>query len=146
MRLRISIDDEDARAALRRLLALGADLSPLTRRVAATLEDSVAESFARQASPAGAWAPLKPATIADRIRRGYRAGPILERSGDLAGSVHSTHGPDSAAAGTNRRYAATQNYGRDGIPARPFLALWPEHEREIANDVREFVRRAWRGH
>ena len=149
-RFRVEIDDREATAALRRLLDAGRDLSPLMARLAATLADSVEESFKRQASPNGAWAPLAPSTVRDRLRKGYRAGPILQRSGQLVGSVQADHDRSSATASVRKsakgaNIALFLHEGTSRMPARPYLALWPEHERQIADDVRAFVLDAWRG-
>ena len=46
-------------SSLRNLLQAGRDLTPAMRRIAAALQDSVAEAFNRQVSPDGIpWAPL----------------------------------------------------------------------------------------
>ena len=154
MRIDLDLDLGDASRALTRLRRAGSGLAGLGAILGAHLEDSIAESFAQQASPAGAWAPLKPATIRERVRQGYRPGPTLQRTGDLALSITSRHGAGAsgfgsgnflAEAGTNLVYAATHQFGRGDIPARPFLALWPEHEQRIADDVRRWVLEAWRG-
>lgn len=144
--MRITIDDQEAVAALRRLLRAGRDLSPLTRVVAAHLEDSVEESFAREASPAGGWAPLAESTV----RKRGSAHPILQHTGQLRRSLVSEHGPDWAAAGVlkterGNNIAAFLQEGTSRMPARPFLAFWPEHRREIVEDVQRALLKAWRG-
>ena len=63
------------------------------------------------------------------------------RAGGLLGSITSASGRDWAAAGTNLRYAATHQFGRDAIPARPFLALWPEERGEIEADAANWLLR-----
>ena len=69
--------------------------------------------------------PPKPETVRDRHRQRYRAGPILERSGDLASRILADWDDTSAVAGTNVVYAATHHFGdpRRGVPARPFLGV-----------------------
>ena len=164
MTIRVEIDDDEAQAALGRLVRAGADLSPFMRSAAGHLEDSVRESFRRQASPAGPWAPLKPSTLRERQRRGYRPGPILQRSGALKRSVTSESDATSATAGTNLRYASTHQFGASAgeygvrlgrrgsgpipwgdVPARPFLVLWPEHKTEIVDSLQDHLKRVWRG-
>ena len=130
----ISYDDKAVRRRLAELLERGGNLEPAMREIAGHLLDGVNEAFAREASPAGeAWAPLKPATVLDRQRRRYGAGPILERSGDLASRILADWDDSSAVAGTNVVYAATHHFGDPlrGIPARPFLG--------VPNDARDAV-------
>ena len=125
-KIEIAYDDQVVQRRLAELRERGGNLAPAMREIAGHLLDSVNQAFAREASSAGeAWAPLKPATVRDRQRRRYRAGPILERSGDLASRILADWDDTSAVAGTNVVYAATHHYGdpRRGIPARPFLGV-----------------------
>ena len=126
MKIDVRFDDRVVQRRLAQLREAGSDLSPAMREIAGHLLDSVNEAFADEASPAGkAWAPLKSATVRDRQRKRFRAGPILERSGDLASRILADWDDTSAVAGTNVVYAATHHFGdpRRGIPARPFLGV-----------------------
>ena len=145
--IQVKYDDRQLQAALRLLRRSARDLRPAMREIAGHLEDSVAESFQREASPAGKWAPLDDLTIRDRLRKGYGAGPKLQRSGDLANRITSAWDDDSAVAGSNLIYAATHQFGsaRRGIPARPFLAVWPEHRDLIKQEVVQHLSRAVHG-
>ena len=70
-KIEIAYDDQVARRRLADLRERGGNLAPAMREIAGHLLDSVNEAFAREASPAGkAWAPLKPATVDDRLRGG----------------------------------------------------------------------------
>ena len=141
----IEYNDSAVRRTLDRLMRAATDLSPAMREIAEHLVDSAAESFEQSSAPDGTpWAPLKPSTKKDRQRRGYRAGPILERSGDLITSIISDSDATSAVAGTNLEYAARHQLGFEGpdslgrdidTPARPFLGLWPEHEDLIVESI-----------
>ena len=143
MKFKLHVADGEARRRLRGLLRRGENLAPLMLAVSEHLKASIERSFDRQGSPEGAWAPLKPATVRERRRKGYGpTRPILIRQGGregLLGSITSASGRDWAAAGTNLRYAATHQFGRDAIPARPFLALWPEEREELEADVRNWL-------
>ena len=134
----ISYDDEAVRRRLAELRDRGGNPgSAAMREMAGHLLDNVNEAFAREASRAGEpWAPLKPATVRDRQRRRYGAGPILERSGDLASRILADSDGSSGVAGTNVVYAATHHFGdpRRGIPARPFLG--------VSDDVRRVILQA----
>jgi phage virion morphogenesis protein len=151
--LRIDYDDRAVREALRRLRDAGGDLEPAMREIAGHLKDSVDESFADEAGPDGAaWAPLAESTIADRLRRSYGAGPILERSGDLAGRILADWDDDRAEVGSNQTFgpgvlaAAVHHFGtRDGrVPARPFFGVTGEHRDMILETIREHLAAAAR--
>ena len=138
MDIEIKYDDRELQRAINRLIAAGGDMRAAMREVAGHLADSVADSFDREATPEGApWKPLKPKTVRERQRRRYAAGPILERSGDLARSILADHDKTSAVAGTNLIYAATHHFGdaSRGIPARPFLGLTDEHKGMILDAI-----------
>ena len=129
MSIEIRYDDRRLQQLLNRLRGQADNLEPAMREIAGHLVDSVAESFAGQSAPDGsAWKPLADSTIRDRLRRGYSAGPILERSGDLASRILADWDDEVAVAGTNLIYAATHHYGdqKRGIPARPFLGVSDE--------------------
>lgn len=160
MRIEIKYDDRDVRKALERLRKAGADLEPAMREIAGHLADGVAESFARQESPDGKrWAPLTPATKKERRKKRYRAGPILERSGDLQSRIVADHDATTAVAGTNLVYARTHQFGarrgqfRGGkrpipwgdVPARPFLGVSDETRDVVLDVIRDHLRRAVTG-
>ena len=156
VKINIRYDDSRVLLALDNLRAAGEDLTPAMRVIAGHLEDSGAESIERESAPDETpWAPLADSTKKQRRRRGYRDGPILERSGDLGASITSDSDRDSAVAGTNLVYAATQQFGAKkgafgagapwgDIPARPFLGVWPEHAELITDAVLDHLRRALR--
>lgn len=139
MDVEIKYDDRELQRAINRLIDAGADMSSAMREIAGHLADSVADSFDREQAPDGTpWKPLKPKTKRERRRRRYAAGPILERSGDLARSILADHDETSAVAGTNLIYAATHHFGdedRRGIPARPFLGVTEEHRSMILDAI-----------
>lgn len=100
---------------------------------------SVAENFWAEGRPEK-WQELKLATQIARWTRGNRErkrkrkwgkGVVWERfvggmkilfdSGRLAGSVGFAATDSQVEIGTNLIYAATQNFGRGKIPARPYL-------------------------
>ena len=127
MQVQITVDDQVVRQRLAQLREAGSDLSPAMREIAGHLLDGVNEAFASERSPARGrvWTPLKPATVRDRVRKGYGRGPILERSGDLISRILADWDDTTAVAGTNVVYAATHHFGDParGIPARPFLGM-----------------------
>ena len=93
-------------------------------------------------------------------------GPKLQRSGTLLRSLVTDYGRDFALVGTNLVYAATQQYGAKkgafgsvktslpnrsfdvpipwgDIPARPFLGVSSEAERNIKSAVLDFLGGQW---
>ena len=150
MKIDIRYDDSEVRRGLNRLLRASKDLSPAMREIAGHLVDSTEENLERQAAPDGVpWKPLADRTAADRRRQGYGIGPILERSGDLFGSIQPDHDKRSAVAGTNLVYAALQQFGGQpgmppgpaAVPARPFLGVTEDHREMILETIREHLRR-----
>lgn len=146
MAVRIEYDDRALQDALNRLADRVDDLEPVMREIAGHLKDSVDEAFGSQTAPDGStWKPLAESTIIDRLRRGYRAGPILERSGDLAGRILADWDDESAVVASNQTFdkkgdvlaAAVHHFGtRDGrIPARPFFAVSDEARAAIIRSL-----------
>ena len=76
-------------------------------------------------------------SIRGRRHQRWRAGPILERSGDVASRILADWGYTSAVAGANIVDAATHHFGdpRRGIPARPFLRVSADARRAILQVV-----------
>lgn len=66
---------------------------------------------------------------------------ILLGEGDLFDSLGYVPGSDSVEIGTNMIYAATHQFGDDdrGIPARPYLGLSDDDERELEGVVNEYL-------
>lgn len=140
---------------LRRLHALqahAADMRPAMRDIAETLLAHVEQRFDDERGPDGQpWAQLSDATQAERRRLGYASeagvAKILERSRGLLDSIASQADAESALVTTNKRYAATHQFGdkqrkvfggptRADIPARPFLGFDAGDEDELLRVVR----------
>ena len=151
-RLVIELDTRAVEPLFKRLLALGADMTPLMRKAAGHLEDQTEQAFEDEASPEGVpWPALASATIAARERSGYWPGKKLQVEGQLAASYGSDYGEDFAQIGSNKVYAAIhQAGGRAGrgrrvqIPARPVLGLAPETVQAILLDARTMLAHAAR--
>lgn len=157
--IEIEVNIAELEALLGRAMALGANMTPITRALAGVLADIPERAFANQADPVTgqAWAPLSPTTVK---RRGS-ATPILQVSGLLAGSIQSESGPDFARVTTATVYAPTHQFGAKkgafgttkrgrpipwgDIPARRFLGVGPEDEEELAQTALEGLQRALAG-
>ena len=105
----------------------------------------------------GKWAPLKPATLADRRRKGFPPGPILLRTGALKRHVLGTSAqirtvggttelriaPSPVVEGTGRPYYRAQALGYGALPSRPMVAVGPAAAVKITSAIsRELRRRA----
>lgn len=128
--------------------------------IAGVMADAVEENFARQGRPK--WLGIKPSP-----RRA--GGKILQDSGQLAASITSASDNDSAVVGTNKVYAAIHQFGGktrphvirprykralafggrvvksvnhpgSNIPARPFLSMTADDEREVVAVVSDYLR------
>ncbi len=146
--IEIDYNDRAVLDALQRLDDRLDNLTPAMRDIAGVLTDASERAFQDEADPATGtpWAPLTEATVG---MRGGDAHPILQRSGQLAASVNADWGRDFAAAGTNKAYAAMQQFGGTtaatsmipgkDIPARPFLGIGDEDRDEILDIVRSYL-------
>lgn len=120
------------------------------------------------------WQPLAASTAAARAEAGH-AGKILQLTGSLASSLERDFGRTYAVVGTAKPYAAAHQFGattkpyairaRNGkalkipgvgfrrsvnhpgsvIPARPFLGIGPEDEKELLEIFRDELHKALYG-
>lgn len=98
------------------------------------LHEFVSQRFETQTTPSGQpFAPLSEKTLLARVRRGFRGTKILIVSAMLRNSYvpriqrelrRVSIGPSGPAAA----YAATHQFGRGRIPARPVLPIGPGGE------------------
>jgi phage virion morphogenesis protein len=162
----ISIDSEATLRRLQGVAARLADTRPLTRMLAGIMHRAVEDNFEQQGRPR--WPNLAAATIAGRTKQGTWPGKILQRTGSLAASITQESGAGFARVGTNKVYAAIQQFGGttrahvirprskralafggivvrevhhpgSRIPARPFLALTADDERDLISAAEQFV-------
>lgn len=106
--------------------------APLMRALAGTMESAVLQNFEAGGRPA--WLGLK-----------YRDGVPLVDTENLMSSITSYYDNDTAAVGTNVEYAAIHQFGgkagrgqKVDIPARPFLTLNDEDEKDLIDDIQNY--------
>lgn len=134
----IIISIEELQGKLERLSKALENKTPLLRRIANTLQNTIEESFDKQTSPFGEkWKDNAPST-----KRKKRGNKILIKSGLLSQSFTSKITGNSAQIGTNLKYAPIHQFGgkagrnkRVNIPARPFLPM--NKNGEIPKDLGE---------
>jgi phage gpG-like protein len=158
--LTFTVDDSQVIAALERLRARAADMTPAMTDIGEELVSRILDSFEREASPYGEkWAPLKAATIFGRARRfktkkakaaavaGHR---ILQDTGALRSSIEiQSVGNGHVSVWSRVPYAAVHQFGsaRKNIPARRFFPirdgradLPPEWQRSVMNQIARHMR------
>lgn len=130
MKVGIEIDDREVRELFATLVRKGADLSPVMREIAATLEAATQLRFKEGVAPTGApWLPLSAVTRATRAKRSRSKGaaavaralagpmqPLLD-TGRLRGSITSRYSAKQAVVGTNLVYAPIHQFGFRGPQA-----------------------------
>lgn len=138
--INVEIDDREVLAALRRLQAAGADMEPVFRTIGEHLLISTRARFDKQQAPDGsAWAPLTPAYQA---RKKKNKDKILQYYGYLYDLLRYEASGSGVEFGTDRIQGATHQFGRDGIPARPFLGLSDGDRQDILAIVSDHLGRA----
>ena len=126
---------QEIASALERLAQATSHRAPLMRSIAGTMESAVLQNFDVGGRPK--WLGLK-----------YRQGTPLVDTENLMGSITSDYSNDMATVGTNEPYAAIHQFGGKAgrgrkvkIQARPFLALTPQDEADILEDVQDYFQR-----
>lgn len=102
----------------------------------------------------GAWAPLAPSTIRQRLRLGYGAGPILVRTGALRDHVLSADAqinrvgggwelriePGRVVAGVPKYYALAMGRAENNLPGRPMVAIGPAEAVKVTSGIQRALR------
>lgn len=138
--LRVALQDAGVAARLARAATVIGNLLPLMEEIGASLETSTRMRFERGAGPdGGAWRPSR------------RGGKTLVDTGRLLASMTHNASRDHVEVGSNVIYAAIHQFGgRTGrglavdMPARPFLGLDADDEREIDDLISDYLREAFR--
>jgi phage virion morphogenesis protein len=140
------------------------DLTPAFEVIGQAVVTSVQKNFEAEGRPAK-WAPLSLTTLmkgAKRSKRGWitpkKRGKILQIqgwAGGLLGSIHYAASPDKVVIGTNKIYAAVQQFGQSkgasgadkfgrpipwgDVPARPYLMVQDDDWQRIARDLKRYL-------
>lgn len=120
----ISVTNEAVTEALRRLRDGLDDLTPVMAGIGMELESRISDRFERQVDPlGGAWTTWAPATLAAYPASGNRK--LLDRTGDMLGSLNHQVSPDSVTIGFGQPYAAYHEFGTRHMPRRGLLFADP---------------------
>lgn len=119
---------------LRKSARRAEDLSPALREVGEIALRSIRRNFDEGGRP-GRW----PARAT--VYKGKRAGnKLLIDTGNLLDSITYAVHSHFVDIGTAVKYAATHQFGRGGIPARPFLMLQDEDDEPIREAILDHLR------
>jgi len=117
------------------------DRMQLLRNIGAEVEAQTQERFDEQKSPEGkTWQDL-----AEKTKKYYaRKFPGMRRSllvgeGGLRDSIESQVDDWSVLVGATKVYAATHQFGRGKIPARPYLGISTSNAEEIMAIAQQFL-------
>lgn len=129
------------------VIARSTNMQPAMEAVGEYLLGSTARTFKAQGRPSR-WQPLTPATIADRKRQGFGAGPILIRSRRLVNSLTRKGSPGLVLRARPRslQYTSTVPYfgvhqdGGGDIPARIMLQLQKQDNAQISRIFNTYIR------
>lgn len=126
--------------AMIRLAAMFDDLTPLMDDLGAEIEDQTLERFETNIAPDGSpWLPSL------RVQQAQGNAQTLVDKGHLRDSITRNSGPRMTQVGTNVVYAAIHQFGGETgrnksveMPARPYLGISDENERELIYIARDF--------
>lgn len=129
----------DSSEAVRQMEADRRSLLDTRRALEAVVEEfarKVERNFAQESAADQPWPPLAEATIADRERKGFGAGPILRRTGDMASGATGTVEYDGDGVDVSPEPETPAAYHmstapRTKIPLRDFYALSEEDEEDL---------------
>ncbi|MBF0249961.1 MAG: phage virion morphogenesis protein [Alphaproteobacteria bacterium] len=121
-----------------------ADVSPLMDEIGSMLVASTQDRFERGVDPDG-----RPWTPSGRVNMSQGTAKTLLDSGRLMSSITHEPGNSQVEVGSNVIYAAIHQLGGQAgrglaatIPARPYLGVSAEDEREIGNIVDDYLAEA----
>ncbi|OCG62235.1 phage virion morphogenesis protein [Gilliamella sp. Fer4-1] len=145
MQIDYKFSDEAIQASIKRLQGLGADMTPITRGIAAVLASEADDAFQKEADPTTGrqWQQLTPNYAAKLTVKGL-TGKMLNRTmGGLAMSLTTDFDAVSAVIGSNKVYAAIHQLGGTSdmpaapaaIPARPYMGLSQYGIRDIIDII-----------
>lgn len=143
--IQIQVQSRELDRALRKYADKLERAAPLMRNVSGIMLSSVEDAFEEQGPN---WPTLAESTIEQRKKTGHWPGKILQRRGDLAGSIQEDHGDSFAQVGVppSFKQAAILHFGgmagrgrKVEIPARPYMTLTRHAEQDIIDAVGEYV-------
>ena len=139
--IEIELDDQRINQVLDQLIRAGVSLTKPMADIGDQLLANTKGRFETGQSPNGVpWAPLSDDYIkSKRKRKSGGADAILILDGHLSGEMGLNSGDDWMEITAPQVYAATHQFGRDNIPARPFLGFSDEDMDYIHQVLAEYL-------
>lgn len=154
--LTVTLESASVQDVLAKLSARLSDLTPAMEGIGATLQSHISARFETQSDPLGdPWAAWAPATYLSYPRAGSAGaermggeahGRILDRYGDLLGSLTHQANATSATVGFGNPVAAHHEWGTKHMPRRGLLfadpdagTLAPDDERAVLDNLSDFL-------
>lgn len=134
MAVRVRVESTELKRALSAATRRARRMRPAWRQVGELLLRSIAENFSQEGRPRS-WEPWAPSTAA---RRGP-GGRILDETGRLRSSIRARTDARGVTVETSVRYGGFHQEGTRRMPARPFLLVQPEDEREIEDIIAQYL-------
>ena len=136
----------DYKKDLEGVIARSTDMTDAMERVGLYLLGVNLRNFQAEGRPK--WTPLKPATIQDRLRQGFGAGPILQRTGLLINSLTRKGAPHqlfrarprSLVLASRLPYFEIHQKGGAIIPKREMLGYQKQDKSQITRIINDHVK------
>ncbi|HEY7195517.1 MAG TPA: phage virion morphogenesis protein [Gemmatimonadales bacterium] len=138
---------ERVEARLAAIIARTQDFRPVWPDVVKAFQAITTKAFATEGASTefGAWTPLAPATLKERERLGFGAGPILERTGALRRALTLGEGADVVMEPQRMQYVLSPNVSyfayhqstepRKRLPRRPPVSLTAADHEALINPI-----------
>ena len=112
------------------------------QRAADLIQRDVQTQFKTEGALTGGWQPLSQGTIKGRIRAGFGAHPILQRTGALKNSFYSLVDQKRAIISSRSPYFVyhQSRMPRKKIPRRAMLVLIDRTRQNIVEEFHKFLR------
>ncbi len=136
--LTIEVDDRAFRQYLADLQGRLANLTPVMQSIGQELEGRISARFETETDPTGApWAPWAESTRESYPDDGNHR--ILDRYGDMLGSLNWDADPSSIRVGFGQPYATFHEFGTKRMPRRGLLFADPEASQLAESDERAVI-------
>lgn len=144
--IEIKLNNTEIEKYLLELAKKAENLRPVMKNIAGILAYSTEENFKSEGRP-DKWKDLADSTKKQREKKGHWPGQILQVTGQLASSINTYYDNDSAVIGSNLEYAAIHQLGGQtgknksvDIPARPYILLQQEDEKNIIDVITDYLK------
>lgn len=144
----VAINSRSVMDTLSELLRRGQNMKPVMDAIGMRMEERVSARFESRSDPSGhPWAKWKPSTAKSYPKDGSHS--LLDRYGDMLGSLSHSADANSVSYGFGQPYAAYHEFGTDKMARRGMLMADPDagtlgsdDERSILDLVRGYFSEA----